>query len=283
MWGSARVLASRAREKERGAHSNTKKRRPCDASSRRKSPFCRRERGSTRLRRRTKHARRCSISSTPSFACCIPRSHPPHQQLSTHSSVDHSSALLSLSVCVARAAHRWPRVCRPPAPVLDPRAGAWPATEAPALAGLAVRCVAPARGDRPDLRAEVLATLAHAATAAAAAAADAGAGGDGARPSNSPRRSSAAACALTASTSASAPSSVGSARQPPPRAEPRVREGVQHHDAAGRAAARSGALVLRGAAAAARAARPARRPAIDEEATRRAGCPSASEAPACRP
>ena len=42
------------------------------------------------------------------------------------------------------------------AAVVDPRAGAWPLVEAAAFAHLAARCAALARGDRPDLRSEVL-------------------------------------------------------------------------------------------------------------------------------
>lgn len=42
------------------------------------------------------------------------------------------------------------------AEVVDPRAGAWPLVEAASFAHLAARCAALGRGDRPDLRSEVL-------------------------------------------------------------------------------------------------------------------------------
>ncbi|KXZ51279.1 hypothetical protein GPECTOR_13g766 [Gonium pectorale] len=47
------------------------------------------------------------------------------------------------------------------APIIDPRAGPWPAAEAVAFADLALRCVEYRRQDRPDLRTVVLPTLAQ--------------------------------------------------------------------------------------------------------------------------
>lgn len=45
------------------------------------------------------------------------------------------------------------------ASITDPRAGAWPITEAACLAHLAMRCVELQRGNRPDLRGELLPAL----------------------------------------------------------------------------------------------------------------------------
>jgi hypothetical protein len=45
------------------------------------------------------------------------------------------------------------------ATIIDPRSGNWPITEAASFAHLAMRCVELSRGNRPDLRGEVLPAL----------------------------------------------------------------------------------------------------------------------------